>query len=108
MFYIAEVEFAILEVDGEISVLKKAPYANVTPQDLNIAPPYKGLTLSLIINGIILDSNLSLAEKNKAWLEEELKKNNITNVEDILYAGYTSGGKLELVTKRSAEYQRSI
>jgi uncharacterized membrane protein YcaP (DUF421 family) len=99
VFDIAEVEFAILEVDGTVSVLKKAPYSNVTPQDLNITLPYKGLTLSLIINGIIVDSNLRLAEKDKSWLEEEIKKNNITNVEDVLYAGYTSVGKLELVTK---------
>ncbi|GFZ31658.1 DUF421 domain-containing protein [Clostridium zeae] len=102
VFDLTEVEFAILEVDGTVSVLKKAPYSKVTPQDLNINPPYKGLTLSLIINGIIVDSNLHLAEKDKAWLEEEIKKNNITNIEDVLYAGYTSVGKLELVTKNTS------
>lgn len=61
MFNLSEVEFALLEVDGEISVLKKSPYNTATPKDLNISTPYKGLILNLIINGRVVETNLKLA-----------------------------------------------
>ena len=74
VFNLSEVEFALLEIDGELSVLKKAPYNTVTPKDLNISTPYKGLTLNLIVNGRIIESNLVLAEKDSAWLKEQLSR----------------------------------
>lgn len=36
IFNLSQIEFAILEIDGELSVLKKAPYNTVTPKDLNL------------------------------------------------------------------------
>nr|WP_080283428.1 YetF domain-containing protein [Clostridium botulinum] len=43
VFNLSEVEFALLEIDGELSVLKKPPYNTVTPKDLNISTLPKGL-----------------------------------------------------------------
>ncbi|WP_160673467.1 DUF421 domain-containing protein [Clostridium sp. C8-1-8] len=99
VFDISEVEFALLEVDGELSILKKSAYNSVTPKDLNISTPYKGLTLSLIINGRILESNLALSGKDKSWLNNQLKQKNMDSVEDVIYCGYTSDERLELFAK---------
>ena len=99
VFDISEVEFALLEVDGELSTLKKSPYNSVTPKALNISTPYKGLTLSLIINGRILEANLKLVEKDKTWLDEQLKQKDVRIIEDVVYAGYTSDGRLISYTK---------
>jgi uncharacterized membrane protein YcaP (DUF421 family) len=98
VFNLSQVEFAILEIDGELSVLKKAPYNTVTPKDLKIAIPYKGLTIDLIINGRVLESNLSLAGKDKTWLMQQLQLQNVKNIMYVIYAGLTSDGKLELAT----------
>jgi uncharacterized membrane protein YcaP (DUF421 family) len=97
VFNIFQVEFAILEVDGELSILKKAPHNTVTPQDLNIPTPYKGITIDLIINGRIIESNLELAKKDRAWLMEELNKKNIKNITNVLYGGFTSESQLEII-----------
>jgi uncharacterized membrane protein YcaP (DUF421 family) len=99
VFDISEVEFALLEVDGELSILKKSEYSTVTPKDLSISTPYKGMTLSLIINGRVLESNLELAGKDKAWLNDQLKQRNMNIIEDVIYGGYTSDGRIELFTK---------
>lgn len=99
VFDLAEVEFALLEVDGELSVLKKAQYNALTPKDLNISVPYKGLTLNLIVNGRIIESNLAIAEKDRAWLNEQLKLKNVDDMADILLAALTSDNQLEVITK---------
>jgi uncharacterized membrane protein YcaP (DUF421 family) len=101
VFNLSEVEFALLEIDGELSVLKKATYNTVTPKDLNISTPYKGLTLNLIVNGRIIESNLMLAEKDRAWLKEQLDLKNIKDITDVIFAGFTSDKQLEVVTKNN-------
>lgn len=60
IFDITEVEFAILEPNGDLSVLKKSQYNTVTPKDLNILTNYKGLMTELIINGQIMNSHLKM------------------------------------------------
>lgn len=101
VFNLSEVEFALLEIDGELSVLKKAPYNTVTPKDLNISTPYKGLTLNLIVNGRIIESNLVLAEKDSAWLKEQLHLKNVKDITDVIFAGFTSDKQLEVITKNN-------
>lgn len=101
VFNLSEVEFALLEIDGELSVLKKAPYNAVTPKDLNISTPYKGLILNLIINGRIIESNLELAGKDKVWLNEQLHLKNVKDITDVIFGGFASDGQLELVVKNN-------
>lgn len=101
VFNLSEVEFTLLEIDGQLSVLKKAPYNTVTPKDLNISTPYKGLTLDLIVNGRIIESNLVLAEKDKAWLKKQLHLKNVKDITDVIFAGFTSDKQLEVITKNN-------
>ena len=81
--------------------MKKAPYNTVTPKDLNISTPYKGLTLNLIVNGRIIESNLVLAEKDRAWLKEQLHLKNVKDITDVIFAGFTSDKQLEVITKNN-------
>ncbi|MBO0576555.1 DUF421 domain-containing protein [Clostridium botulinum] len=60
VFDITEVEFAILEPNGDLSVLKKPQYNTVTTKDLNIPTNYKGLMTEIIINGEIMHSHLKM------------------------------------------------
>ncbi|MFV3013374.1 YetF domain-containing protein [Clostridium botulinum] len=101
VFNLSEVEFALLEIDGELSVLKKAPYNTVTSKDLNISTPHKGLILNLIVNGRIIESNLRLAGKDRAWLKEQLHLKNVKDITDVIFGGFTSDGQLEVVTKNN-------
>lgn len=86
VFSVEEVEHAILETDGTISVLKKPEYQTPTNSDLNVAPTPIKMGRTLINDGEILWDNLKEAKLTKKWLEEELHKQNVTSIEDVFYA----------------------
>lgn len=99
VFDLSEVEFAILEVNGKLNVLKKSLFNSVTPKDLNISTTYKGIMTDLIINGRVIESNLRLANKDTNWLIDELSKKNVISINNVVLASLTSDGKLQIITK---------
>lgn len=108
VFDISEVEFAILEPNGELSVLKKSQYYPVTPKDLNISTNYKGLMTELIIDGRIITQHLNTINKDTQWLQEQLKSRNINNIEDIMLAGLQTDGQLYISLKNDSTGTHSI
>lgn len=95
IFNLSDVEFAVLEKDGSLSVQKKSQVDPVTPQDLNISTPYQGLEVELIEEGQILKKNLTQVHKNKDWLLSELKQRGI-KLNQVAYASLDSRGRLYL------------
>ncbi len=91
---VSDVEFAIIEPDGSLSVVPKSQSRPVTPKDLNIDTQYEGLALPLIIDGEIQDGNLKYANLDRNWLQQELKKVNISNAKEVFLAELDTQGKL--------------
>ncbi|NLT98973.1 MAG: DUF421 domain-containing protein [Christensenellaceae bacterium] len=85
-FSIREIEYAIIEPNGVITVIKKPEYQSVVKSDMNIAAPPARITLPLILDGKVDYNNLQAAEKDVKWLEKNLKKQNISRIEDVIYA----------------------
>ena len=71
---IGDVEFAILETSGDISVIQKPNKRTTTPEDFNIMPDYEGMTYNLVIDGKVMNDNLKLIEKNYDWLKKQTQK----------------------------------
>lgn len=94
IFDLNELEFALLETDGRLSVLKKSQYLPVTPHDLQLATEYKGLGTELIVDGKIIYQNLSEVGKDYTWLRQELNNQGIAKVEDVFYAVLSPAGTL--------------
>lgn len=94
IFDLSEVEFAILEPNGKISVLKKAEYNPVTAKDMNISVSPSKLSTGLIYDGMIIEENLDKIKKDKKWLMKELKKQKIKDVSEVLLATLESTGGL--------------
>jgi uncharacterized membrane protein YcaP (DUF421 family) len=93
IFNMDEVEWAILEVNGSLSVLKKAEYQSITRKDLNMNPaPYK-VPVELIMDGEILSDKLTNSPYSEEWLKAELKKRN-TQVSEVAYAVVGTKGNL--------------
>lgn len=93
-FSVQEVEYALLETDGTVSVLKKSPYQSPTRQDMNLQPEKVNLSVSLINDGEIIWDNLKEAGLTEQWLENELKIQDIATVKDVFYAEWIKGQNL--------------
>ncbi len=98
---ISDVEFAILETSGQLSVIPKSQKRPVTPKDLNIPTEYEGLPLDIIIDGIIDIGNLDIAGLDENWLRLELHKNGINTIQDVLFASLDTNGNLYVQRKIS-------
>lgn len=71
---LSDVEYAILETSGQISVILKSEKRAVTPEDLKINLPKTNISYDLIIDGKIMYDNLKKINKSEEWLDEELLK----------------------------------
>lgn len=71
---LADVEFAVLEDDGRVSVIPKAQKAPLSAQDLNLQKPPAIMPVPLVLSGEILKDNLRFLERDENWLTEQLHK----------------------------------
>ena len=74
IFNIGDVEYAILETSGQITVIPKPEKRNVVISDFNIEPEYEGISYDLVIDGVIMKENLRNLGKEEKWLEKEVAK----------------------------------
>ena len=93
IFSLEDVEYAILETSGEVTVIQKPEKRNLIPQDLNITPEYEGIPYDLVIDGKVMDENLKAIGRDNKWLERELKKFD-TKPEDTLIATIDGKGSI--------------
>lgn len=91
---VADVEFAILETNGQLSIIPKSQKRPLSPEDLQLPTNYEGLPLDIIIDGDIIFKNLKKANLDENWLSEELAKNGINNSKDVLFASLDTNGSL--------------
>ncbi|MFZ5968531.1 MAG: DUF421 domain-containing protein [Bacillota bacterium] len=96
---ISDVEFAILETNGDLSIIPKTSKKNVTIEDLQGKTSYEGLPISLIIDGHINYENLSKADKTEDWLMHQLNKNGINHPREVLFS-YVDGSNNFFVQKK--------
>jgi uncharacterized membrane protein YcaP (DUF421 family) len=99
VYNLEDVEYAILETDGKLSLILKSEKRPVIPEDLGLQPAYEGLPLPLISDGKLLKENMALAEKSREWLEENLRTRHNCSIGDVLYAILDTKGKLVVYLK---------
>lgn len=92
-YNIVDIEYAILETSGHISVIPKTELEPATKQDLNIKSTQDKLPITLILDGKINKYNLNLIEKNNSWLQSQLRKNNVNSSDKVFIALLDSKGK---------------
>lgn len=72
-FNISDIDYAIMETTGKISFQPVAQKRELNPKDFNFAPEREGLYINVIMDGHIIDDNLSVAGVTKKELENMLK-----------------------------------
>lgn len=95
VFQADEVEYAILEADGKLSVMLKKDNRPITRKDLDLPSVNEKEPHTIIMDGEIFDDKLSSAGKNRAWLKTELAKQNVT-IENVFLGQVDSYGQLTI------------
>ena len=71
---LADVEYAILETSGQVSIIQKPNKRTTIPEDFNIMPEYEGISYDLVVDGKIMNDNLKILNKTYGWLKKEVNK----------------------------------
>ncbi|MBM7623864.1 YetF domain-containing protein [Sporohalobacter salinus] len=108
IFNIQDVEFAILETSGDLTVIPKSQKRGVTPEDLGIDTEYEGIPSILINDGKINYNNLNQVGMSKEWLLNEVEKQGIEDIEDVLLATLDTTGELYVTTKNADKLSERI
>lgn len=96
---IADVQFAVLETSGQLSVILKPEKRPVTPLDLGLPTKYEGMPTPLIFDGHIHFKNLRGLHLDEEWLQKEVRKQGVENTEDVLFASLDTDGYLYISEK---------
>ncbi len=99
-FNISDVEFAIAEPNGQLSVLLKSQVTPLAPRDINIPTQYRGVPSELVVDGVIIEQNLKQNKLDEDWLLGELQKQGIQSLQEVFYASLDSSGKLYIDKRR--------
>lgn len=95
IFNIGEVENAIFERNGELTVQRKSQMNPVTPSDLNLSTQYQGLPTTIVQDGVIIENRLKEISLSKAWLIKKLQDEyKINSIDRVSIAQLDTSGNL--------------
>jgi uncharacterized membrane protein YcaP (DUF421 family) len=95
-----DIEYAIIETNGQLSVIPKSNKRAVTPEDMNMSVKYEGLPFLLISDGAINEMALKSAKISLDWLKERLKVFQVTDIKEVFIASLDTSGNLFVQTKQ--------
>ncbi|WP_155590974.1 DUF421 domain-containing protein [Lysinibacillus cavernae] len=103
IFSVQDVQYAVLETDGKLSVMQKTSEQIATKQDVkaDVSPPTY-LPTEVVSDGQLINENLVELELTEEWLMKKLKKQNIQSVEDVFFAQVQTNGSLYISLKDKA------
>lgn len=81
---IGDVEYAILETSGQVTVIEKPNKRKTIPEDFGIMPEYEGIPYDLVVDGKIMNTNLKAIGRNYSWLKKEVNKFKIEPEEALI------------------------
>ncbi len=98
-FDLQEIQYAIMETNGSISILPKSAFSPVENRSLNLDVEESQVSISLIAGGKVMKENLEKAELSISDIEEIMKKADIENIKDILILSINKTGNIYIQAK---------
>ena len=90
---LGDVEYAILETSGQVTVIQKTDKRTTTPKDFNIMPEYEGIPYDLVVDGKVMYNNLKIIGKDYNWLKKQVNKFNM-EPEEALIVSFDAGNQI--------------
>lgn len=94
VFAIQEVEYAVLETDGTLSVLKKSVYQTPNKKDLSLPQSEPQIAMTLVNDGEIIKDNLAEIDKTEAWLIDKINRQGYDDIREVFYVEWLEDKKL--------------
>ena len=102
---LGDVEYAILETSGQVTVIEKPNKRKLIPEDLGITPDYEGIPYDLVVDGKIMYKNLQSIGKNYNWLKKEVNKFNMQPEEALIV---TMDGKGQIFCQKKMKGKKNV
>ncbi|MBE6870433.1 MAG: DUF421 domain-containing protein [Ruminococcaceae bacterium] len=102
VFDISTVDYAVLETNGQLSVMLKPENDQPTRKDMGIKTDYKGIPAAIIMDGSVYGDALKNSGYDMAWLTKKLKQRNLTP-EQILLMTVDKDGKTAFCLKNDVD-----
>lgn len=93
---ISEIDSAIIETNGQLSVVPKEESRPVICSDLNLSPPQTHVPHTIISDGVLRKRNLEAVGINEKWLKKKLARYNITDYSQVAFLSVTDEKELVL------------
>ena len=90
---LGDVEYAILETNGQVTVIQKPDKRTTTPKDFDIMPEYEGIPYDLVVDGKVMYKNLKNIGRDYNWLKKEVNKFNM-EPEEALIVTFDGGNQI--------------
>ena len=100
-FDLSQVQYAVMEANGNLSILPYPEYRPVTPRDMKIKVGKEGLCSNVIIDSKIMINNLKNINKDEKWLDKQLKIKGYNDLSKILLATVDINGKIIVYEKNN-------
>lgn len=82
-FDLSQIQTAVFEYNGSVSILPVETNRPLEPQDMNLAPAQQEILVNVILDGNVNEENLRKAGKERVWLEKQLKQQGFHKAEEI-------------------------
>ncbi|MED4077849.1 DUF421 domain-containing protein [Lysinibacillus fusiformis] len=105
IFSVQDIQYALLETNGKLSVLQKTSEQVATKQDVkaDVSPPTY-LPTEVVSDGQLIKENIVELELTEDWVMKKLKKQNVHSVEDVFFAQVQTNGSLYISLKDKARH----
>ena len=107
-FDLTNIQTAIFDFNGRLTILPVSTQRPVTPSDMNLSPEQELPFTELVMDGRILESNLQRMGLNLTWLDKQLKQRGIQSAQNVLLALCDRNQKLLIYGTDDNEIYRSI
>ncbi|TYO97291.1 YetF domain-containing protein [Desulfallas thermosapovorans] len=95
IFNIGDVENAVFETNGDLTVQRKSQLNPVTPADLNIGTSYQGLPTTVVQDGVLIENRLKEISLSKDWIVKKLQgEHGVTDISQVSIAQLDTSGNL--------------
>lgn len=105
---LSQIEYAVMEANGQVSFLPKSKYLPVTPNDMKLKVDKNGLVSNLVIDGQIMAGNLKWIGKNKKWLLTRLDNLGYSDLSNILLVTCDNKEKITVFEKNIDKVEERV